>query len=116
LQRWTLFLVLIAVPGSTLIVPIVLWWNQRRRQPQRSEPMNYADSQLDDSPPAAIVARASERWDRSLHAFFEPLLGWIAETGREFADPRGCRRDAWLAASTDLADLEGRARRWERNP
>ncbi|MFP5405759.1 MAG: DUF3563 family protein [Gammaproteobacteria bacterium] len=115
LQRYTLYLVLITVPGSTLIVPIVLWWYQRRRQAQRSESMNDADSRHVDSPAAAIVARASRGWDRSLHPFFEPLLGWIADAGREFADPQGRTRDAYLAGATDLADLEGRLRRWERN-
>ncbi len=74
-----------------------------------------ADIQYGDSPPIAAVDRASRIWGRSLHTFFEPLLDWIAEAGREFADPQECRRDAYLSAATDPADLERRLRRWERD-
>ena len=111
LRKGILFLVLITVPGSTLIVPIVLFWHQRRRrrtQPQWIRSMNLADSRHPDSPAAAaaIVARASEGWDRSLHDFFAPLRAWIAEAARAIADPQGYRRNAYLAGATDLADLE----------
>ena len=114
LPRWTLVLILVTVPGSTLIVPIVAWWVRRRRQAQRNESMNCTGSSRTDAFAAARVARASRGWQRNLHDFFAPLLGWIADARSECLDPQARQRDVRLAAATDLAELERRARDWER--
>ena len=101
LPRWTLCLFLITVPGSTLIVPIVLWWHHRRRQAQWSESMNDADTLHPDFSVAPLVERASRGWNRSLRPFFEPLLDWIAEGARKPVAPQGCEPEPGAGRSDD---------------
>ncbi len=124
LPRWSLVLILIVVPGSTLIVPIA-WWVQARRSGLADTPIvagHRNDSMIDDTDNAgpdarvtALVARASGHWQRNLHDFFEPLIAWIGDARRQIADPQGYSRDAFLAGASNLVELEHRERDWERS-
>lgn len=124
LPRWSLVLILIVVPGSTLIVPIA-WWIQARRSGRaitsipaahRNDSMNDdTDNAAPDARVAALVARASGHWQRNLDHFFDPLIAWVADARRQIADPQGYSRDAFLGGSSDLVELEQRERDWERS-
>ncbi|HRO61111.1 MAG TPA: hypothetical protein PK177_18420 [Burkholderiaceae bacterium] len=117
-------LFLIVVPGSTLIAPIA-WWLLARRSGRgwtligpahRNESMtDNTENASHEARATALVARASEGWQRNLHDFFDPLIAWISDARRQIADPDVYRRDAFLGKSSSLVDLEHRERDWERS-